>query len=149
MLSRNLKKVCVTLETVSPAFLAGSSPRSLPEIRAPSFRGVMRFWLRALLGGVVGDNPKEIFMRESAVFGSTEHASPITIRVKQESLKKERFSDLAKWNEQKRSYEKQGIAYLFFSARRIGQEQERAAICADQKFTIEILPHSKTQTVNA
>ncbi|MCX7778535.1 MAG: type III-B CRISPR module RAMP protein Cmr1 [Armatimonadetes bacterium] len=42
----------------------------------------MRFWLRALLGGILGDNPQEIFKRESAVFGSTEHASPVVVRVR-------------------------------------------------------------------
>jgi len=69
------------LETVTPLFLAGANPRG-SELRAPSFRGVMRFWLRALLGGVLGDNSQEIFKHESAVFGSTEHASPVIVRVK-------------------------------------------------------------------
>ena len=72
----------MTLETVTPLFLGGANPRGVPELRAPSFRGVMRFWLRALLGGVLGDNPQEIFKHESAVFGSTEHASPVIVRVK-------------------------------------------------------------------
>ncbi len=71
----------MTLETVTPLFLGGANPRGVPELRAPSFRGVMRFWLRALLGGVLGDNPQEIFKHESAVFGSTEHASPVIVRV--------------------------------------------------------------------
>ncbi|MDI9645526.1 MAG: type III-B CRISPR module RAMP protein Cmr1 [Archaeoglobales archaeon] len=69
------------LETVTPLFLAGANQRE-PELRAPSFRGVMRFWLRALLGGVLGNNPQEIFKHESAVFGSTEHASPVIVRVR-------------------------------------------------------------------
>ncbi|MFA0751731.1 MAG: hypothetical protein SLRJCFUN_002134 [Candidatus Fervidibacter sp.] len=81
-----IRKVQVTLETVTPLFLGGSNPRGEPELRAPSFRGAMRFWLRALLGGVIGDDPKKIFEHESKVFGSTDHASPVAVRVKQQPL---------------------------------------------------------------
>ncbi len=42
----------VTLETVTPLFLGGADPRGAPELRAPSFRGAMRYWLRAALGTV-------------------------------------------------------------------------------------------------
>lgn len=138
----------VTLETITPMFLSGSNTREV-ELRAPSFRGVMRFWLRALLGGVLGDNPQEIFKNESAVFGSTEHASLITIRVQQKNLHTEQFSGLAKWNEQKSRYERQGIAYLFFSARRTGQKQERIAISANQEFVIDVLTYHPTLSAKA
>ncbi|MFA0782113.1 type III-B CRISPR module RAMP protein Cmr1 [Fervidibacter sacchari] len=86
----------VTLETVTPLFLGGSNPRGEPELRAPSFRGAMRFWLRALLGGVIGDDPKKIFEHESQVFGSTEHASPIKLRLqaKREGLKWDEYNPL-------------------------------------------------------
>ncbi len=72
----------VTLETVTPLFLGGADPRGTPELRAPSFRGALRYWLRAALGGVIGDQNLEGLRKlESVVFGSTEYASPIHIRV--------------------------------------------------------------------
>lgn len=73
----------VTLETVTPLFLGGADPRGAPELRAPSFRGALRYWLRAALGGVIGDNNLQaLHQLESSVFGSTEFASPIRIRLK-------------------------------------------------------------------
>ncbi|MFA0766493.1 MAG: hypothetical protein BDTLLHRC_001446 [Candidatus Fervidibacter sp.] len=80
------EKFQATLETVTPLFLGGSDPRGQPELRAASFRGAMRFWLRALLGGVLGDRPDKIFQCESQVFGSTDHASPVVVRLKPHRL---------------------------------------------------------------
>lgn len=73
----------VQLETVTPLFLAGADPRGQPELRAASVRGALRFWLRALLGGVLGDNNLQALRRaESAVFGSTDTgASAVVVRL--------------------------------------------------------------------
>jgi len=46
------QNITVKLETVNPLFLGGAEPRSEPpELRPPAFRGAMRYWLRAALGG--------------------------------------------------------------------------------------------------
>jgi CRISPR-associated protein Cmr1 len=87
-------KLQATLETVTPLFLGGSDPRGEPELRAASFRGAMRFWLRALLGGVLGDRPDKIFERESQVFGSTDHASPVVVRLELHNLGSDGFNPL-------------------------------------------------------
>lgn len=75
----------VTLETVTPLFLGGADPRGVPELRAASVRGALRFWLRALLGGILGDqnqNLKSLRTAEAAVFGSTDTgASPVVVRI--------------------------------------------------------------------
>lgn len=73
-----------SLETVTPLFMAGADPRGSPELRAPAFRGALRFWLRAALGGAMGDEDQAIerlHQREAAVFGSTDHASPVVLRI--------------------------------------------------------------------
>lgn len=75
----------VTLETVTPLFLGGANPQDEPELRVPSFRGALRYWLRAALGGVIGDkdfNFNTLHELESAVFGSTDHGSPIRLRLR-------------------------------------------------------------------
>jgi len=87
-------KLQATLETVTPLFLGGSDPRGQPELRAASFRGAMRFWLRALLGGVLGDRPDKIFQCESQVFGSTDHASPVVVRLEPHNLGSDGFNPL-------------------------------------------------------
>jgi CRISPR-associated protein Cmr1 len=46
------RTLAVTLETVTPLFLGGADPRGAPELRPPPFRGAMRYWLRAALGGL-------------------------------------------------------------------------------------------------
>jgi CRISPR-associated protein Cmr1 len=83
-----------TLETVTPLFLGGSDPRGQPELRAASFRGAMRFWLRVLLGGVLGDRPDKIFQCESQVFGSTDHASPVVVQLEPHNLGSDGFNPL-------------------------------------------------------
>lgn len=76
-------KLTVTLETVTPLFLGGANPRGASELRPPSFRGVLRYWLRAALGGVIGDNNLDaLHQLESSVFGSTEFGSPVHVRLK-------------------------------------------------------------------
>jgi len=90
----SVRKFSVTLETVTPLFLGGSEPRGKPELRAPSFRGVMRFWLRALLGGVLGDDTKQIFRHESTVFGSTDHSSPVVVRIPVQRLETDGYNPL-------------------------------------------------------
>jgi len=76
-------KLKVRLETVTPVFLAAAEPRGEPELRAPSFRGALRYWWRAALGGAIGDsNLKDLHDLESSVFGSTESGSPVRVRLK-------------------------------------------------------------------
>ncbi|MGH7963652.1 MAG: type III-B CRISPR module RAMP protein Cmr1 [Candidatus Binatia bacterium] len=77
------KTLTVTLETVTPLFLGGAEPRGAPELRSPAFRGALRYWLRAALGGVIGDNSLDgLHKLESAVFGSTDYGSPMQVRLR-------------------------------------------------------------------
>jgi len=130
-------EIKLSLETVTPLFLGGANPRGEPELRSPPFRGAMRFWLRALLGGVLADNPLEIFKHESAVFGSTEHASPVIVRIQHSSLHSVAYSRL--------TANKTGLAYSFFNARATGSEPERKAI--QGKFGLTCQSRSGTQSV--
>lgn len=128
------------LKTVTPLFLGGADPRGAPELRAASVRGALRYWLRALLGGVIGDQSLDELRRaEAAVFGSTAAASPVVVRIQPESAETIPFSRLADWDNNQGSPRKQGIAYLFFAARRTRQEAERSAICADSRFGLTLV----------
>ncbi len=83
-----MHEVTFTLETVTPLFLAGANQEEA-ELRAPSFRGVLRYWLRALLGGLYGtdrDGLKKVWEEEQSVFGTTDHGSAVTIRLSQGDL---------------------------------------------------------------
>jgi CRISPR-associated protein Cmr1 len=71
-----MQKVEVTLETVTPVFLGGADGK--PELRPPPFRGLMRYWFRAMAGGVVGDSKsalEQIKKKEAEIFGSPDEKS--------------------------------------------------------------------------
>lgn len=78
-----MQEVTFTLETVTPLFLAGANQEEA-ELRAPSFRGVLRYWLRALLGGIYGtdtDGLKKVWEEEKKVFGTTDQGSAVMLRL--------------------------------------------------------------------
>jgi CRISPR-associated protein Cmr1 len=69
-----MRQVTFTLRVLTPLFLAGAEQTSA-ELRAPTFRGLMRYWYRALIGGMVGTEQsglKQVAQAESALFGITE-----------------------------------------------------------------------------
>lgn len=80
-----MQEVTFTLRTLTPLLMAGAN-QHVPELRSPSFRGLMRYWQRALVGGR-GKSLKEVTEVENAVFGSTEQGSTIQIRVLAPNLK--------------------------------------------------------------
>lgn len=104
-----MKSVCYALKVITPLFLAGT--KTAPELRAPSFRGALRFWLRAIVGGVIGDrNLKKIYETESFVFGSTGGISPVMIRVSARATPRRFTSNMP------------GVKYLFWSMLRSRRE---------------------------
>jgi len=69
-----------TAEAVTPVFIAGADQRNIENegLRAPSIRGLLRWWFRAIMGGMTSlENLKEL---EKSVFGSTEQKSAVKIR---------------------------------------------------------------------
>ena len=87
-----IRKLEVTLETVTPLFLGGADGKS--ELRPPPFRGLMRYWFRALVGGVVSDTNealKQIKQKEAEVFGSPDEKhgqSAVWVRLNELNFKK-------------------------------------------------------------
>jgi CRISPR-associated protein Cmr1 len=110
-----VEEVRFTLEVVTPLFTAGAD-QSQAELRAPSFRGEMRYWLRAMLGGVFGtdtDGLKEVWKAEQSVFGTTERGSAVIVRLDTENLK-----TTPPFNSDEKPA---GEAYLFWSMAPMGQ----------------------------
>ena len=77
-----MHKITFTCETITPMFLAGADG-STPELRAPSIKGALRFWWRALNGHL---SLKELKEQEGEIFGNTEQRSRVMIRVLQKQL---------------------------------------------------------------
>ena len=118
-------KLELQLETVTPLFLGGSEPRGQPELRPPSFKGELRFWWRALWGGVHPQSRvDDLYKAESALFGNTDGASPIVLRLSDAP------TEVGPW----RFEQSPGVDYLFFAFKANRQDPERNGFKAEQSF---------------
>ncbi|MCS7062140.1 MAG: type III-B CRISPR module RAMP protein Cmr1, partial [Anaerolineae bacterium] len=126
----------VTLETVTPLFLGGANPRAAPELRPPSFRGVMRYWLRALVGAAGEQAMREQENRLFGVVGDQASAGAVSLRLSLPThLPKQTYSRL--------SDKRMGTGYLWFAARGTRNEPERHAIMPTTFSLTLLTPRSK------
>src|SRR5437667_1876059 len=113
-----MQEVTFTLQTITPMFLAGAD-QSKAELRAPTFRGLMRYWQRALIGGMVGtgiEELKQVAEQEKAVFGATDTGSTIRVRLSEPSKEPMEFKEaISKWEGGKQRAT--GKGYLLWSMR--------------------------------
>ncbi|MHA1363061.1 MAG: type III-B CRISPR module RAMP protein Cmr1 [Candidatus Freyarchaeota archaeon] len=68
------------LEAVTPIFIAGADQRSIGKegLRAPSLKGLLRWWFRAIMGGMVP--LRDLRLLEGSVFGDTSRKSLVKIK---------------------------------------------------------------------
>lgn len=74
-----MPNIRLTLESITPLLMYGADQNE-PELRGPSFRGILRYWLRAVLGATY-PNPPELYKQETRILGSTEQGSKVTLRL--------------------------------------------------------------------
>jgi CRISPR-associated protein Cmr1 len=89
-------QVTFTVRTLTPLFLAGADQNQAELRRSPAFRGLMRYWYRALVGGIVGTNAeglKIVVEEEAKVFGATDRGSAVAIRVSEASQEPREFTE--------------------------------------------------------
>jgi CRISPR-associated protein Cmr1 len=89
-------QVTFTVRTLTPLFLAGADQNQAELRRSPAFRGLMRYWYRALVGGIVGTNTeglKIVAEEEAKVFGATDRGSVVAVRVSQASQEPREFTE--------------------------------------------------------
>lgn len=70
-----METITFTCKVITPMFLAGADGQT-PELRAPSIKGAMRFWWRAINGHLVKEKDgrwdyTELKKREGELFGGT------------------------------------------------------------------------------
>jgi len=85
--------VSFDLETITPLFMAGADGRT-PELRPPSFKGMMRFWWRAMR---MEDDIQTLSANEAILFGGAAEGqgkSDIAIRISDHNLKSNLYSPL-------------------------------------------------------
>ncbi|MFF8763478.1 type III-B CRISPR module RAMP protein Cmr1 [Nocardiopsis dassonvillei] len=76
----------LTIQVATPVFNSAATPADAhlntpPEVRVPSLRGGMRFWLRAMAARYVGDDLYRLREVEDRVLGSTANSSPVRLRI--------------------------------------------------------------------
>lgn len=119
-----MAKMEFTLTTVSPMFMYGAYQRgkeAQPEIRAQSVRGQLRYWLRAIIGAET-DSLEALWKRESAVFGSTNQGSIVSVRVFAQQEIKTRSEPM--------------LPHRGYSG---GNVSPAPAITANQRFTLQLV----------
>ena len=119
-----LRSVEVELEAVTPLWIGGASRQA--ELRPPSVRGHLRFWFRALAGGLLGEELRTVCEAESAVFGNTTRASSVVVR-----LFGSPRTGVSVVGE---TQQLPGLAYMFWSV----LQQRRDAILPGERFRLRL-----------
>lgn len=72
-------QITLTVENVTPLFIAGADPRHIENegLRPPSLKGLMRWWFRAIMGGMVSLSDLKKLERE--IFGFTDKKASINV----------------------------------------------------------------------
>lgn len=127
----------LTLETVTPLFLGGANPRGQPELRPPAFRGAMRYWLRAVLGGG-GLSLSELRDAESQVFGFADErgagGSPLAVRITKEVEPK-----IDQFKRESRGRQVSGRDYLYWTAAATRRDPARSYIEEGYRFSLRLV----------
>lgn len=120
-----MDKVCFDLETITPLFMAGADGKT-PELRPPSFKGMIRFWWRAMRAENTIEN---LSKDEAGFFGGTgegQGKSKIKLKIMEKKLITE---NLFKTD---RTFP--GVAYLLYSI----PMQKKGCFKAGSRFYLEI-----------
>ena len=133
-----MRELELTVRAVTPVYLAGADTNSAPELRAPSFKGLLRFWYRAfdpdfldhepqIFGGAGGSAGQSSFLLRVGANGPLPHWPWNEAVVR-------RFND----GQGRRA--KNGIRYLANMA-----VPQRKAIAPDAEFTMRVVCIRQTQ----
>lgn len=118
------------LKCVTPAYLGGSDNLKQAEFRLPSLKGVLRYWWRQFQRQ---DNMKDLFEKESVIFGSTEGRSRVSLRVLNTEQELRDLVESGPIGFDSKTAE--GLKYLFYSCEQRGQKQpgrhQRIKACAE------------------
>jgi len=87
-----MKEYSFDIEFITPLFMSGADQQDA-ELRAPSIKGAMRYWFRAMMGKVLNDDWKTIRIKENEIFGSTldqsnSKASDVSIELREIKVNK-------------------------------------------------------------
>lgn len=110
------------VRTLTPLFLSGAD-QSTAELRPPALRGVLRYWQRALLGGMVGTDTQGLAIVQQAennLFGSLDKSSSVIIKIAHASNLPRAFNERISIR-QGEQWRATGTGYLLWSMAQSGR----------------------------
>lgn len=132
------------VQTITPLFLAGAD-QTTAELRTPSFRGGMRYWTRALVGGLAGTSQEgltQVKEAESAIFGTTDKGSGVKVKLSPQSTTIKQFTDnISKPGSRNKST---GKGYLLWSMRL--KKQPRFYFAPGTRFQLHLMTNDEDIT---
>ena len=110
-----MEEIIFELETVTPLFIAGADQRNIENegLRAPSLRGLLRWWFRALAGNYTGNDIMSLKRAEDEIFGSTTSKSKMSLITSGENEPIQITRECRSWNEA--TVWSNWVDYFFFS----------------------------------
>ncbi|MGQ0794199.1 MAG: type III-B CRISPR module RAMP protein Cmr1 [Deltaproteobacteria bacterium] len=147
-----MNKASFELEVVTPLFLGDADGK--PELRPPSIRGAMRFWFRAMMGGVLFSKYKDeelikklaekdeelikkLAEKEAEIWGTTEASSKVTVLVSS------RFNSDRDSKDFRPNQKEKGLRYLGYGLGEKGRE--RRYIPQGTKFRVDLVFRRATE----
>jgi CRISPR-associated protein Cmr1 len=126
-----MHKIEATFRIVTPMFIAGAD-QGQAELRAPSIKGALRFWWRALAWSRFNGDLNAIRRQESSLFGDAgEHGQSQMLMAIRGGLKGDQGGDALLNNDASRKY----LGYGLFS---MGGHSQRYAIPEGKTFHLTI-----------
>ena len=129
---------------VTPMFVGGADPEKA-EFRLPSFKGMLRFWWRALAWGRFDGNLEEIHQQEAELFGSADSDIGQAKFVMKadgdfpDPIPANRNLIYQQGTKQGQTVES-GVCYLGYGVLDYKGELERQCLPPNFEFTIRVLP---------
>ncbi|MEM8524998.1 MAG: type III-B CRISPR module RAMP protein Cmr1 [Bacteroidota bacterium] len=138
-----MNSITFTCETITPMFLAGADGRT-PELRAPSIKGAMRFWWRAMHGHLPLN---ELKAEEDKIFGGTDRRSSVilTARYVDENINNH---TVPKFN-YIRDYKENKIGVRYFNVLFYFHDKDREGIAPGVRFEIKLRSQDKSHLIKA
>jgi CRISPR-associated protein Cmr1 len=142
----SMQKVSFECEVITPMFLGGADQQ--PELRAPSIKGAMRWWFRAMMGGTLWDRfpddtafISEVRKKEAQLFGDTSISGEFSLLVREQPTD----NDLQTFDFPINDPNKIFLRYIGYGLYEKGSE--RKYIKPGFRFSIEVRFHSQDPDV--
>ncbi len=118
-----MQKGIFEVQTLTPLFLSGAD-QNTAELRPPALRGMLRYWQRCLLGGMVGTDAHGLAIvqhAENSLFGSTAQGSAVSVTMAHASSLPRPFSERIRIR-QGEQWRSTGTGYLLWSMAQSGRQ---------------------------